>query len=54
MNGEGIRCGVWYPYEESNLLEILEPSPFYIRSVQIYASGWNYESLVAEIGVLVE
>ena len=54
LNGEGIRCGVWYPYEESNLLEILEPSPFYIRSVQIYASGWNYESLVAEIGVLVE
>ena len=54
LNGEGIRCGVWYPYEESDLLEILEPSPFYIRSVQIYASGWNYESLVAEIGVLVE
>lgn len=54
LNGEGIRCGVWYPYEESNLLEILEPSPFYVRSVQIYASGWNYESLVAEIGVLVE
>jgi len=54
LNGELIRCGVWYPYEESNLLEILEPPPFYIRSVQVYASGWNYESLVAEIGLLVE
>ncbi|MFQ6000215.1 MAG: FecR domain-containing protein [Anaerolineae bacterium] len=54
LNGERIRCGVWYPYEETNLLEILEPPPFYIRSVQIYASGWNYESLVAEIGLLVE
>ncbi len=54
LNGEEIRCGVWYPYEESNLLEILEPPPFYIRSVLIYASGWNYESLVAEIGLLVE
>lgn len=54
LNGERIRCGVWYPYEESNLLEVLEPPPFYIRSVQIYASGWNYNSLVAEIGLLVE
>jgi len=54
LNGEEIRCGVWYPYEERNLLEILEPLPFYIRSVQIYASGWNYDSLVAEIGLLVE
>ncbi len=54
LNGEEIRCGVWYPYEESNLLEVLEPTPFYIRSVKIYASGWNYESLVAEIGLLVE
>ncbi len=54
LNGEEIRCGVWYPYEGTNLLEILEPPPFYIRSVQIYASGWNYESLVAEIGLLVE
>jgi len=54
LNGELIRCGVWYPYEQTNLLEILKPLPFYIRSVQIYASGWNYESLVAEIGLLVE
>jgi len=54
LNGELIRCGVWYPYEETNLLEILEPPPFYIRSVRIYASGWNYDSLVAEIGLLVE
>ncbi|HAL62125.1 MAG TPA: hypothetical protein DCP08_06940, partial [Chloroflexi bacterium] len=54
LNGEEIRCGVWYPYEETNLLEILEPPPFYIKSVRIYASGWNYESLVAETGLLVE
>lgn len=54
LSGEEIRCGVWYPYEESNLLEILEPTLFYIRSVKIYASGWNYDSLVAEIGLLVE
>ena len=54
LNGELIRCEVWYPYEERNLLEILEPPPFYIRSVKIYASGWNYDSLVAEVGLLVE
>ena len=54
LNGEQIRCEVWYPYEETNLLEILEPPPFYIRSLKIYASGWNYDSLVAEIGLLVE
>jgi len=54
LNGEQIRRDVWYPYEQSNLLEILDPPPFYIKSIQIYASGWNYESLVAEIGLLVE
>jgi len=54
LNGEEIRCEVWYPYEETNLLEILDPPPFYIKSVQVYASGWNYESLVAEVGLLVE
>lgn len=54
LNGELIRCGVWYPYEETNLLKILEPPPFYIRSVRIYSSGWNYDSLGAEIGLLVE
>lgn len=54
LNGEQIRCRVWYPYEESNLLRTLDPPPFYIRSLKIYASGWNYDSLVAEVGLLVE
>ncbi len=53
LNGEEIRQGVWYPYETVDLLE-LDPRPYYIRSLQIYASGWNYDSLVAEAGLLVE
>ncbi|MBI2845983.1 MAG: FecR domain-containing protein [Chloroflexi bacterium] len=54
LNGQLIPQGVWFPYEEPNLLRLMDPPPAFIHSIQIYASGWNYDALVSEVGLLVE
>ncbi len=46
---------IWYPYESVNLLTTLGPTkPAFIKSVRIYASGWIYESMVANISLLAQ
>jgi hypothetical protein len=46
---------IWYPYESANLLTTLGPAkPVFIKSVRIYASGWLYDSMVANISLLAE
>ena len=55
-NGEKILPFVWYPYESENLIEILSQAnirPAVLQSVRIYASGWNYQSLVSEVELVV-
>jgi hypothetical protein len=52
-NGELVPQGVWVPYESTNLFEI-EPRPFFITSLQIYASGWDYDSYVTGVRLVVE
>jgi hypothetical protein len=53
--GEQIPRYVWYPYETGNLLEILaDTRPTYISGIRIYASGWEYQSMVSEVGLTVE
>ena len=51
--GEQIPHYVWYPYETDNLLEILA-NPTYIKEIRIYASGWDYQSMISEVGLTVE
>lgn len=54
-SSERIARFIWYPYESVNLLATLGPAkPVYIRSVRIYASGWIYDSMVANISLLAE
>ncbi len=53
-NGTLIPVDAWFPYESANLLEILDPKPFYLVSLQIYASGWDYDSYVSGIRLIVE
>ncbi len=54
-SGEQIPQGVWYPYESGNLIDLLgENRPAQITGLTVYASGWNYESLVSEIQLIVE
>ncbi len=52
-NGEQVPQGVWVPYESTNLFEI-DPRPFFITSIQIYASGWDYDAFVTGIRLIVE
>ena len=53
--GEKIPRGVWFPYESGNLLELLgDDRPAHLTGITIYASGWNYDSQVSEIQLIVE
>ncbi len=53
--GEMIPRGVWYPYESGNLLELLgDNRPAQITGLTVYASGWNYDSLVSEVQLILE
>jgi hypothetical protein len=53
-NGELIPKGVWFPYESPNLAQVLNPKPAQILSVKIYASGWDFESVVSDAGLIIE
>ncbi len=54
-SSERIARFVWYPYESDNLLTTLGPAkPVFIKSVRIYASGWIYEAMVANISLLAQ
>ena len=53
--GEQIPRDVWFPYESGNLLAQLgDNAPARITGLKIYASGWNYDSQVSGIQLLVE
>lgn len=55
INGEKIPPYVWYTYQSPNLMELLSDTrPARVNSVRIYASGWNYQSMVSEAYLLVE
>lgn len=55
INGEKIPPYIWYTYESPNLMELLaETRPARVNSVRIYASGWNYQSMVSEVYLTVE
>ena len=54
VDGDIIPKGIWYPYESPNLAQVLNPKPAQILSVQIYASGWDFESVASDVGLIVE
>jgi hypothetical protein len=53
-NGEQVKQGLWYPYESPNLADALNPKPAQILSVSIYASGWDFDSMVSDVGLIIE
>ena len=54
-SGEQIPHAVWYPYESGNLLTQLgDIRPARIHSIRLYASGWNYQSMMSEVGLIAE
>jgi hypothetical protein len=54
VNGEEIPKDFWYPYESPDLRNELKPRPARITAIQIYASGWDYDSMVADVRLIVE
>jgi hypothetical protein len=50
VGGLKIEQAQWYHYESENLIDLLEETrPARINSIRIYASGWNYRSMVSEV-----
>jgi hypothetical protein len=57
INGEKIPPLVWFPYESGNLLnwpQLRDAPPATVISISIYASGWEYDSMVTEVELLAE
>ncbi len=53
INGERIPQFVWYPYESPDLIQTLQATrPARLNAIRIYASGWNYQSMVSELGII--
>ena len=44
----------WYLFESDNLLENLPIRPYRIMRVRVYASGWDYDSLISDLNLIVE
>ncbi len=53
-NGQSIPSGTWVPYDSSNLLARLPVKPFRVISVEVYGSGWDYESYVSNVQLTAE
>ncbi len=54
-SSERVARFLWYPYESVNLLDSLGTAkPVYIKYIRIYASGWIYDSLIADVALLAQ
>jgi hypothetical protein len=55
LNGELVLQEKWYPFERAILgPNGINPRPFYIISVQILASGWDYDSMARAVNLVGE
>src|SRR5581483_3280531 len=53
-NGEQIPPSQWIPFDSSNLLASLPIKPFRILTIEVYASGWDYESYISNVRLEAE
>ncbi|NLV74493.1 MAG: hypothetical protein GXY52_07405 [Chloroflexi bacterium] len=54
MYGLEVPAGSWYLYDSGNLLESLPVRPSKLIRIRVYASGWDYNSLISDIALVVE
>jgi hypothetical protein len=54
VNGELMPRAQWIPLDTSNLLASLPIKPFHIMELEVYASGWDYESYVSNLRLTAE
>ncbi|MFQ5613304.1 MAG: FecR domain-containing protein [Anaerolineae bacterium] len=55
-SNERVARFLWYPYESQNLLASLDgpAKPVFIKYLRIYASGWIYHTMVANVELLAQ
>jgi hypothetical protein len=54
MYGQQVPQDRWVLFESPNLIDILPVAPHRIIRIRVYASGWDYESLISDINLIVE
>jgi hypothetical protein len=55
VNGIKVVQGEWYPFETDNLMQTTgDARPVYIESIRVYASGWDWDSAITNISLLVQ
>jgi hypothetical protein len=55
VNGTKVVQGEWYFFESENLMQTLgEIRPVHIENVRVYASGWDWNSAITNISLLVQ
>jgi hypothetical protein len=55
VNGLKVVQGEWYPFQSDNLLQAMgDIRPEHVESVRVYASGWEWNSAITNISLLVQ
>jgi len=55
VNGLKVVQGEWYPFQSDNLLQTMDDiRPVHIESLRVYASGWDWNSAITDISLLVQ
>ena len=54
MYGVQIPQERWHLFESPNPLEELPIRPYRVIRIRIYGSGWDYDSLLSEVSLIVE
>jgi hypothetical protein len=55
VNGTKVVRGEWYLFESNNLMQTLgDTRPVRIENVRVYASGWDWDSAITNISLLVQ
>ncbi len=52
--GEQAPADVWIPYEKDLFALEGYPKPFRLLSIEVLASGWDYESILKSVSILAE
>ena len=47
--GTEVPAGEWVVYDNPNLLQVLNPTPVFIRRIEALGSGWDFDSIVTEV-----
>ena len=47
--GQQVERGAWHTYANPNLLQEIQPTPVYLRRIEVLGSGWAYDAALRRI-----